>query len=100
MTIESAREISSNPKLRKRLAKYLAQQCFRNTTLEDPMSALLRTRRPGTTLPRRRKPKAWSSVETRPEDGRLSNPAAKMIGDIKGALNPVQRKSPPTVRIY
>ena len=48
MTIESAREISSNPKLRKRLAKYLAQPCFRNTTLEDLMPALLRTRRPGT----------------------------------------------------
>jgi hypothetical protein len=37
MTIESAREISSHPKLRKRLAKYLAQPCFRNTTLEDLM---------------------------------------------------------------
>jgi hypothetical protein len=35
MTIEPAREISSNPELRKRLAKYLAQQCFRNTLLED-----------------------------------------------------------------
>ena len=48
MTIETAREISSNPKLRKRLAKYLAQPCFRNPTLEDLMPALLRTRRPGT----------------------------------------------------
>ena len=28
----------------------------------------------------------WSSVETRPEDGHLSNPAAKTIGDIKGCL--------------
>ncbi len=35
MTIETAREISSNPELMKRLAKYLAQQCFRNTMLED-----------------------------------------------------------------
>jgi len=35
MTIETAREISSNPELIKRLAKYLAQQCFRNTVLED-----------------------------------------------------------------
>jgi hypothetical protein len=46
MTIETAREISSNPKLMKRLAKYLAPQCFCNTTLEDLMPALLRTRRP------------------------------------------------------
>ena len=35
MTIETAREISSNPEVIKRLAKYLAQQCFRNTMLED-----------------------------------------------------------------
>jgi hypothetical protein len=35
MTIETARRISSNPELMKRLAKYLAQQCFRNTMLED-----------------------------------------------------------------
>jgi ligand-binding SRPBCC domain-containing protein len=35
MTSETAREISSNPELMKRLAKYLAQQCFRNTMLED-----------------------------------------------------------------
>jgi hypothetical protein len=48
MTIETAREISSHPKLMKSLAKYLAQPCFRNTTLEDLMPALLRTRRPGT----------------------------------------------------
>src|SRR5438128_4078920 len=35
MTIETARAISNSPKLMKRLAKYLAQQCFRNTMLED-----------------------------------------------------------------
>jgi hypothetical protein len=35
MTIETSREISSNPEVTKRLAKYLAQQCFRNTMLED-----------------------------------------------------------------
>ena len=35
MTIETVREISSNPEVMKRLAKYLAQQCFRNTMLED-----------------------------------------------------------------
>ena len=35
MTLETARKISSNPELMKRLAKYLAQQCFRNTMLED-----------------------------------------------------------------
>jgi ligand-binding SRPBCC domain-containing protein len=35
MTIETAREISTNPEVIKRLAKYLAQQCFRNTMLED-----------------------------------------------------------------
>ena len=35
MAVETAREISTNPEVRKRLAKYLAQQCFRNTMLED-----------------------------------------------------------------
>jgi hypothetical protein len=35
MTIETAREIASNPEVIKRLAKYFAQQCFRNTMLED-----------------------------------------------------------------
>ena len=35
MTAETAREISTNPEVLKRLAKYLAQQCFRNTMLED-----------------------------------------------------------------
>jgi len=35
MTAETAHKISSNSELRKRLAKYLAQQCFRNTMLED-----------------------------------------------------------------
>jgi hypothetical protein len=35
MTVETAREISTNPEVLKRLAKYLAQQCFRNTMLED-----------------------------------------------------------------
>ena len=34
MTIETARKIS-NPDVLKRLAKYLARQCFRNTKLED-----------------------------------------------------------------
>ena len=34
MTIQTAREISSNPEVMKRLAKYLALQCFRNTILE------------------------------------------------------------------
>jgi ligand-binding SRPBCC domain-containing protein len=35
MTVETAREVSSNPEVLKRLANYLAQQCFRNTMLED-----------------------------------------------------------------
>jgi hypothetical protein len=35
MTVETVHEVSSNPKVLKRLAKYLAQQCFRNTMLED-----------------------------------------------------------------
>jgi hypothetical protein len=35
MTIETAREISSNSDVMKRPAKYLAQQCFRNSMLED-----------------------------------------------------------------
>ena len=34
MTVETAREISSNPEVMKRLAKYLVHQCFRNTLLE------------------------------------------------------------------
>jgi hypothetical protein len=33
--VETARTISTNPEVLKRLAKYLAQQCFRNTMLED-----------------------------------------------------------------
>jgi hypothetical protein len=35
MTAETAHAISSNQVLMKRLAKYLAQQCFRNSFLED-----------------------------------------------------------------
>ena len=35
MTGETAREISTKPAVLKRLAKYLAQQCFRNSMLED-----------------------------------------------------------------
>jgi ligand-binding SRPBCC domain-containing protein len=35
MTVKTAHEISANPEVLKRLAKYLAQQCFRNTMLED-----------------------------------------------------------------
>ena len=35
MTIATVREISTNPEVLKRLAKYLAQQCFRNSMLED-----------------------------------------------------------------
>jgi len=35
MTGETAREISTNSEVLKRPAKYLAQQCFRNTILED-----------------------------------------------------------------
>jgi hypothetical protein len=35
MTVETAREVSSNPEVLKRLAKYLVQQCFRNSMLED-----------------------------------------------------------------
>jgi hypothetical protein len=35
MTVKTADEISTNPEVLKRLAKYLAQQCFRNTMLED-----------------------------------------------------------------
>jgi hypothetical protein len=36
----------------------------------------------------------WSSVETTPEDGRLSNPAAKTIGDIRGCFG--SRETQPT----
>src|SRR5215475_10263798 len=35
MTAETARKIATNPEVLQRLAKYLAQQCFRNTMLED-----------------------------------------------------------------
>jgi len=35
MTVETARQISTRPEVLKRLAKYLALQCFRNTMLED-----------------------------------------------------------------
>jgi hypothetical protein len=35
MTGETAREISANSEVLKRLAKYIAQQCFRKTILED-----------------------------------------------------------------
>jgi ligand-binding SRPBCC domain-containing protein len=35
MTGETAHEISTNPEVLKRLAKYLALQCFRNSILED-----------------------------------------------------------------
>ena len=35
MTVATARQISTHPEVLKRLAKYLAQQCFRNTVLED-----------------------------------------------------------------
>ena len=35
MTGETAREISANSEVLKRLAKYLAQQCFCKTILED-----------------------------------------------------------------
>ena len=35
MTIDTVREISTNPEVLKRLAKYLAQRCFRNSVLED-----------------------------------------------------------------
>ncbi len=54
MTGETAREISTNPEVLKRLAKYLAQQCFRNTMLEDLHAGLLRSRRSATT-------QTWSS---------------------------------------
>ncbi len=33
MTVATARQISTHPEVLKRLAKYLAQQCFRNTVV-------------------------------------------------------------------
>jgi hypothetical protein len=45
MTGETAREISTSSEGLKRLAKYLAQQCFRKTILEDLHAGLLRTRK-------------------------------------------------------
>jgi ligand-binding SRPBCC domain-containing protein len=35
MNRNSARLLAQNPQILKRLAKYMAQQCFRNTVLED-----------------------------------------------------------------
>lgn len=35
MNRNSARLLTQNPQVLKRLAKYMAQQCFRNTALED-----------------------------------------------------------------
>jgi hypothetical protein len=35
MNRNSARFLAQNPQVLKRLAKYMAQQCFRNTVLED-----------------------------------------------------------------
>ena len=35
MNRNSARLLAQNPQVLKRLAKYMAQQCFRNTVLED-----------------------------------------------------------------
>jgi hypothetical protein len=35
MNRNSARLLAQNPHVLKRLAKYMAQQCFRNTVLED-----------------------------------------------------------------
>ena len=35
MNRTSARLLAQNPQILKRLAKYMAQQCFRNTVLED-----------------------------------------------------------------
>src|SRR5437667_12798835 len=35
MNRNSARLLTQNPQILKRLAKYMAQQCFRNTVLED-----------------------------------------------------------------
>ena len=35
MNRNSARLLAHNPQVLKRLAKYMAQQCFRNTVLED-----------------------------------------------------------------
>ena len=35
MNRNSARLLTQNPQVLKRLAKYMAQQCFRNTVLED-----------------------------------------------------------------
>ena len=54
MTGETAREVSTNPEVLKRLAKYLAQQCFAIPSSRICMPGLLRTRRSATT-------RTWSS---------------------------------------
>ena len=38
MTVETAREVSTNPEVLKRLAKYLAQQCFRSISVANARS--------------------------------------------------------------
>jgi hypothetical protein len=42
----------------------------------------------------------WSSVETRPEDGRVSNPAAKTIGDIRGCFGAREAQDSSSVITY
>jgi len=76
MTVETAREVSTNPEVLKRLAKNLAQQCFRHTMLEDlharvtPNSlpslmlvCFLSVRQPGTTPMSRHTISPWSASE-------------------------------------
>jgi hypothetical protein len=42
----------------------------------------------------------WSSVETRPEDGRVSNPAAKTIGDLRGCFGARETQGSSSVITY
>jgi hypothetical protein len=42
----------------------------------------------------------WSSVETRPEDGRLSNPAVKTIGDMRACFGSRGTRDPSFVDAY
>jgi len=42
----------------------------------------------------------WSSVETRPEDGRVSNPAVKTIGDIRACFGSRGTRDPSSLDAY
>ena len=71
MTAQSVRAISNNPVLMKRLAKYLAQQCFRNTFLEDLHAGITPDSKPGD----------YADVVVRPPYGEIPWPKLSRLSD-------------------